>query len=293
MSRFVLGAALALSVSASGLCMQEPDGPSFSEVQLSDQLVFLRANTSISNPSTLIYRDEAFTLVVDPGLAPTQHLLADYVDGAAPVYSVTTHGHRDHAEATTALPAPRTVIAPAFLLEEEEAAEGVVHLTLHGELRLESATGDVLIGQLPASNGHTGGDLWIWFEDANVLAVGDYYFLRRYPIIDVDWGGSVEGYFRNIEWMLERFPADATLVPGHSSFGPAPAETASMEDWRNWMDDVRASMQTIRDWSAEGLSRDEIVERGLPERFAYLTERPAFRNEERWIDFVLETASEG
>jgi len=293
MSRFVLGTVLAMSLSAPVLSMQESDGPFFSEVQLSDQLVFLRANTNISNPSALIYRDEAFTLVVDPGLAATQHLLADYLGEDAPVYSVTTHGHRDHAEATTALPIPRTVIAPAFLLEEVESDEGVIQLTLNGEMRLESTAGDVLIGQLPASSGHTGGDLWVWFEDANVLAVGDYYFLRRYPIIDVDWGGSIEGYFRNIEWMMERFPADAMLVPGHSSFGPAPAETASMYDWRNWMDDVRASMQMIRDWSVEGLSRDEIVARGLPERFAYLNERPSFRNEERWIDFVLESASEG
>lgn len=289
MSRLFLAALMAATSGFSVANAQDGDLPSFSEVVLSEQLVYLRANTRISNPSTLVYSTEEFTLVVDPGLEPTQHLLADYL-GEGAVFSVTTHGHRDHAEATSALPTPRTVIAPDFLLQGETAAAGVTHWTLGGEMRLETASGDVLMGEFPETSGHTGGDLWIWFEAENVLAAGDYFFLHGFPIIDTGWGGSVDGYFTNIEWMMGRFPADTVIVPGHGEFHPTEPRTATMAEWRAWMDDVRASIALIQDWSSEGLSRDEIVERGLPERFAYLDESPRIRSEERWIDFVLENA---
>jgi len=99
---------------------------------------------------------------------------------------------------------------------------------------------------------HTDGDSVIWFEQANVVHMGDNLFVGRYPFIDVDSGGNVNGMIATAERTLARIPAGAKLIPGH---GPL----ATLDDLRAFHDmlvDVRDRVQGLVD---AGKSLEEIV----------------------------------
>lgn len=283
-----LAVALLAATILSPLSASAQGAPDFSPMALADNLDFLRANTPVGNPSTLLYRGEDFVLVVDPGLEHTAELLSETVAGElgeGTLYAVTTHAHRDHMDAAPALPRPLVQIATAHQFDDLPVQPGMTRLAVDGEISLGG--GAVRIGNFPNAAAHTGGDLWIHFPDAGVLAVGDHFFLDRYPIIDVAGGGDPAGYFANIDWMVETFPAETRVVPGHSTFGPAAPRVATLGDLASWAAELRNSVSVIRQMAAQGLSEAEIVEAGLGPRFVHLNERPRFVSEERWIGFVL------
>ena len=136
----------------------------------------------------------------------------------------------------------------------------------------------------------TNGDVVVYFEDSGVLATGDYFFLDRYPIIDLEGGGSFTGYFENIKKMLARFPAETRVVPGHSTFAPAEAKTASMAEYRAWYEAMLDSIDFIVGERKAGKSAADIDTKGLPFRFARFGERPRFVKPESWIRKVYENA---
>src|SRR3546814_11750891 len=65
------------------------------------------------------------------------------------------------------------------------------------------------------AHAHTDGDAMVWFEQANVLHMGDIYFNGLYPFIDVDAGGGIngmtDGVDRALAWLYDR----PGVVAGH------------------------------------------------------------------------------
>jgi glyoxylase-like metal-dependent hydrolase (beta-lactamase superfamily II) len=64
-------------------------------------------------------------------------------------------------------------------------------------------------------NGHTDGDIVIFFTTSNVVHLGDDFFSGRFPFVDLESGGSVEGLTKNIGEFITKIPAGAKLIPGH------------------------------------------------------------------------------
>lgn len=64
-------------------------------------------------------------------------------------------------------------------------------------------------------NGHTDGDSVIFFTKSNVVHLGDDFFSGRFPFVDLESGGSVEGLTKNISELITKIPAGAKLIPGH------------------------------------------------------------------------------
>jgi glyoxylase-like metal-dependent hydrolase (beta-lactamase superfamily II) len=52
-------------------------------------------------------------------------------------------------------------------------------------------------------------------EKANVLHMGDDFFNKVIPFIDVAHGGSVKGYLVALDKVVGRVPANVTIIPGH------------------------------------------------------------------------------
>ena len=52
--------------------------------------------------------------------------------------------------------------------------------------------------------GHTDGDSVIYFTGANVVHMGDQFFNGAFPFIDLNSGGSVEGYIKTVAAVLEK-----------------------------------------------------------------------------------------
>ena len=62
---------------------------------------------------------------------------------------------------------------------------------------------------------HTDGDSIVYFEEANVVHMGDTFFNGMYPFIDGDSGGSVTGMIAAVESVLARIDDDTKIIPGH------------------------------------------------------------------------------
>lgn len=66
-------------------------------------------------------------------------------------------------------------------------------------------------------NAHTDGDALLYFSKSNVLHTGDTYFKERYPYIDLNSGGSIEGYINAAKAGLLIIDTETKIIPGHGS----------------------------------------------------------------------------
>ena len=66
-------------------------------------------------------------------------------------------------------------------------------------------------------NAHTNSDLFVVFEEANIIHGGDLIFNRRFPFNDIDNGGSVMGYIAGIKKIMEVADKNTKIIAGHGS----------------------------------------------------------------------------
>jgi len=77
--------------------------------------------------------------------------------------------------------------------------------------------------------GHTDGDAIIHFTGSNVIHMGDIYFHGRYPFIDLDGGGTVQGMIAAMDKALSLSDEATRIIPGHGPLSN-PAELQSHRD---------------------------------------------------------------
>ena len=66
-------------------------------------------------------------------------------------------------------------------------------------------------------HGHTDGDSVVFFTGANVVHMGDDFFQGRFPVVDLENGGDVEGMAKNVGDIIAKLPADVKIIPGHGA----------------------------------------------------------------------------
>ena len=106
-------------------------------------------------------------------------------------------------------------------------------------------------------NGHTDGDSVIFFTGSNVVHMGDDFFGNRFPFVDLDSGGSVEGLIKNIADVMAKLPADVKIIPGH---GPI----STLDDLRRYHQMLVTTTDIVRQKMAAGKTIEQIKTEGLP-----------------------------
>jgi len=91
-----------------------------------------------------------------------------------------------------------------------------------------------------APKAHTDGDSILFFEEANVLHMGDTYFAGMYPYIDVDGGGSIQGMITAVERGVSLANHDTRVIPGHGSL----SNRSELVAYRDMLIAVRLAVQT-------------------------------------------------
>jgi cyclase len=130
--------------------------------------------------------------------------------------------------------------------------------------------------------GHTDGDTVLHFTDSNVFHLGDDFFVGRFPFVDIESGGTVEGLIRNIGDMIQMIPADAHIIPGH---GPL----ANMDDLREYHQMLIETTLIVRKGIAEGRSLDDLKAAGFPDKFKEAGS--GFINTNTWIETIFRSYS--
>ena len=100
-------------------------------------------------------------------------------------------------------------------------------------------------------NAHTDGDSWIYFPDANVLALGDT-FTRNYPNIDWANGGGIDGMILANARYLKAANDTTKIVPGH---GPL-ATKANLQEFHDMLVTARDRVRKLYD---EGKTEQEVL----------------------------------
>ena len=123
-----------------------------------------------------------------------------------------------------------------------------------GIVRLYLGKREVVLATLP---GHTGGDVFAYVPDANVVFTGDLGWSKTLPnLVDA----TVSDWVPTLDKILAQYPT-AKFVPGHGNV----AETSDIKDFRDYLDDLRAR---VKQGIADGLTVDQAKQQlKLPEKY--------------------------
>ncbi|MCZ6594815.1 MAG: MBL fold metallo-hydrolase, partial [Bacteroidetes bacterium] len=125
--------------------------------------------------------------------------------------------------------------------------------------------------------GHTDGDAIIYFTGSNVVHMGDHLFNKMFPFVDLDSGGTVQGFMANTKKILEEIPENVKLIAGH---GPLASKADLQENYRMLQETVELVTQKMK----AGTSLDDIKKEGLQEEWKSWSWN--FITEERWIEKI-------
>ena len=121
---------------------------------------------------------------------------------------------------------------------------------IRGVVRFVS--GNETITLKTVENAHSGADLVVYMEEANIVHTGDIYFGGMYPIIDLAGGGTVNGMLHGLNQILARIDADTIVVPSHGVVG-------SRQSVLEFAEMLKNTRKLVRKLIAEGLTELEVM----------------------------------
>ena len=212
---------------------------------------------------------------------------------ASPKFIFNTHWHGDHTEGNQAFGQDSIIVAhtnvrkrlidPPVIFGEKTAPYASFALpvvTYDASLSIHFDGDEVRAVHYP--NGHTDGDSVIFFTKANVVHLGDDFFAGRFPFVDLDSGGSVQGMINNVGALLKIIPADAKLIPGH---GPV----STLNDLKIYHQTLTETAKFVQDAMKKKKTLDEIKKAGLPDK--YKEYGTGFIKTDQWIETVYKSYS--
>ncbi|MDX1642920.1 MAG: MBL fold metallo-hydrolase [Thermoanaerobaculia bacterium] len=208
-------------------------------------------------------------VLIDDQFAPlTERILAAVAElgGATPRFVLNTHWHFDHTGGNENLGRAGVVILAHENVRRRMSVEQVMEafgrtipasppVALPSLTFTESTTlhwnGQTLRAfHVPAA--HTDGDTIVHFVEADVVHMGDVFFNRSYPFIDVGSGGSLDGVIAAVERALELCGEATRIIPGH---GPL----ADRADLERYLEMLRTVRRRVAEKVEMGWSREKIL----------------------------------
>ena len=103
---------------------------------------------------------------------------------------------------------------------------------------------------------HTDGDSILYFEEANILHMGDNFFFGLFPYIDVDGGGSLAGMIASHGEALDLINDETKVIPGH---GPL----ATKADLAKTQEMLKTIEKRVKEEITRGASLDDILKKDI------------------------------
>lgn len=157
-------------------------------------------------------------------------------------------------------------------------------MTFSKEMTFHWNDEDIEVVHVP--HAHTDGDVVIFFRSANVFHMGDTFFNKRYPFIDVDSGGGINGVIHAADRVLSMANSGTRIIPGHGPLG-GPDD---LRAYRDMLIGVRDRIQTMVN---EGKTLQEVVDSAPTAEFddAWMQGNTAWR--ERFVGLVFRSLGGG
>lgn len=234
----------------------------------------------------LLMIDDQFERLADKIKAALKELGSD-----KPRFLFNTHWHGDHTGGNTVFGADSIIVAHQNVRTRLStpnsggrefkplAPVGLPMITYNEGLSIHFNGEEVRAVHYPT--GHTDGDTVLFFTASNVVHLGDNFFAGRFPFVDLNSGGNVEGLAKNLGEIIKTIPADAKLIPGH---GPI----STVADLKTYHQTIVETTAIVRE-KMKTKSLEVIKKEGLPEK--YKDWGSGFIKTDAWIETIYKSYS--
>ncbi|MFC1827253.1 MBL fold metallo-hydrolase [Thermodesulfobacteriota bacterium] len=235
------------------------------------------------------------TFLIDDQFAPlTEKIVAAIksVGGDYPKFLINTHYHGDHTGGNEKLGQKGTLIfshdnvrerlktgsfIEAFNMKKAGISkEGLPVVTFSEDISFH-LNGDT-IRAIHVPHAHTDGDSFIYFEKANVIHAGDFFFNGFYPFIDVTHGGSLKGMIKAVDKVLSLADESTEIIAGHGPKG-------DKEQLTGYRQMLETAYERLKKLKAEGKTANEAVAAKPLADFEATWGNGLF-NSDRWIELI-------
>ncbi|HBE81279.1 MAG TPA: MBL fold metallo-hydrolase [Pyrinomonadaceae bacterium] len=243
---------------------------------------------AIVGPEGILIVDDDYKVVSEKLAAALKEL-----GSASPKYVFNTHWHGDHTEGNEYFGKSSTIVAHTNVRKRLSQTNTVFGRTVaiapvvSWPVITYTASMSIFfngeeIQAVHYPNSHTDGDTVVFFKGSNVVHFGDMFFAGRFPFVDLENGGSVQGLINNIGSLIQKIPADAKLIPGH---GPI----CTVADLKNYHSLIVDSAKIVEDAMKAGKPLEDIKKAGFPERFKEAGS--GFIKTDQWIETIYRSYS--
>ena len=252
----------------------------------------LRGNVSVlmgSGGNIVVLSGDEGKFLVDAGIRVSEGKVRAALNEIGPTqvkYLVNTHWHWDHTDGNEWLHGSgATIVAHLNTLKHLSQATHVddwnwtmlpVSAGARPTILVIDSTTFIFAGDTIHVDhygpGHTDGDLSVYFEKADVLALGDTFWNGFYPFIDNQDGGNINDAIKWADKAIERSTDKTIVVPGHGPVGTR----SQLIEFRNMLAMVRDNVATLK---RQGKSLDEVI-----------AAKPSAAFDEKWGGFVIDPA---
>ena len=242
-----------------------------------------------SGGNIVVLSDDEGKFLVDAGIRVSEGKVRAALNEIGPTqvkYLVNTHWHWDHTDGNEWLHGSgATIVAHQNTLKHLSQATHVddwnwtmppLPTGARPTILVNDSTTFMFAGDTIHVDhygpGHTDGDVSVYFEKADVLALGDTFWNGSYPFIDNQDGGNINDAIKWADKEIERSTDKTIVVPGHGPVGTR----SQLIEFRNMLAMVRDNVATLK---RHGKSLDEVI-----------AAKPSAAFDEKWGGFVIDPA---
>ncbi len=205
--------------------------------EVANGIYMIGGANGFSSNIALLAGDE-HVLLIDNGMPPLGDDLTATIEelaGKAPDFIVNTHHHGDHTGNNAAFADDGTLVfahenlRTRLSLNPDSAGgeNGIPVITFSKAIQFHVNDTQAKVYHMP--HAHTDGDAIIHFPNENVIDAGDIYFNYLFPFIDLDSGGTVEGFANAQKKMIDLADDETKIIPGH---GPLASKADLEANWK-------------------------------------------------------------
>jgi len=262
--------------------------------QLSEQLYMLQGVGGFAGGNLAVSTGEDGLLMVDAQLRPMsskiRQKLQELGDGKLK-YILNTHWHGDHTGGNASFSKETTIIAHENVKKrmsseqnnyfgKSPASPQQAWPTIMFSQSMNLHFNNEEIKFIHYANGHTDGDGVVYFVNSKIVHMGDLLFNGKFPFVDLNSGGNVFSYIKNIESILTWLPEDVKIIPGHG-------ELTDAKGLQSYLNMLKETSDFVKSQEQAGKSLEEIIAVGLAEK--YKSYAAGFIDEKSWITFIYKS----
>jgi len=198
----------------------------FKSTEVAKGVFLLDAVEGFGGGNVALLTGDEYIVLVDDAMGPTVAALIEAASAVAgrPVdFVINTHVHGDHVGGNQYVAENGALIV----------AHDNIRKRMKGDPDLDTGPGALPVitfsdavtfhvnGQAAhvfhVENAHTDGDGALLLKDRNVIIAGDVFFHKLFPFIDIDNGGTLDGFIAGQQLLLSMADDATKIVPGHGS----------------------------------------------------------------------------